>query len=200
MARTSSPQAAPHPNRTRLYGRYTPAVTRQPFIGSTTAGQRHAHHPRPTPIRTRLHSHQASFATHQYDHNRSRLDPHSTPAPPACGIGPVVSDMYSLVPPERAPVLSFSSWERPCEPTCVLSCLRNGHLSTPVSSLEHSSSSIGHLSSRVSSSCFLVLVISRIEMCLRGLLGPSAAPVGAQVCQPSHHRGRRRRVQLGRRD
>ncbi len=30
-----------------------------------------------------------SFTTHQYDHNRSRLDPHSTPAPPACGIGPV---------------------------------------------------------------------------------------------------------------
>ncbi len=68
----------------------------------------------------------------------------------------------------------------------------------PVSSLEHSSFVTCAL--QFHHRAFLVPVLSRIEMCLRGLLGPSAAPVGAQVCQPSHHRGRRRRVQLGHRD
>ena len=130
--------------------------------------------PRPPPTRTRLHSQHTNTITMSL----VSTPPHRT----GRGIGPV-SDMCSLVPPERAPVLSFSSWERPCEPTCVLSCLRNWHLSSPVRNR-----------------AFLVLVLSRIEMYRRGLLGPSAAPVGAQVRHPSHHRGRRCRVQLGRRD
>ena len=103
---------------------------------------------------------------------------------PTSNIGPV-SDMCSLVPPERAPEPSFSPWtcDRLVRATCVLSNLPNGLLS-PL--LHHRA--------------FLVLVLSRIEMCRRGLLGHAAAPVGGQVRHPSHHRGSRRRVQLGRRD
>ena len=119
-------QRVPHPgpgsgpvSRARIrcmvahFTRVTTNSIRPPMRVHVTSAHRNAHRhdtccvcgrtrsPRPPPTRTRLHSQHTNTITMSL----VSTPPHRT----GRGIGPV-SDMCSLVPPERAPVLSFSSW------------------------------------------------------------------------------------------
>ena len=131
------------------------------------------------------HPHQASFTTHQHNHNESRLDPtpphrpryrscerHVFSRTSGTGSCALLFFMDMVTPCEllSSPLLFFMdngggyakylhlyrkvAMISPCEPTCVLSCLPNRLLKSP----------LGHRAFLV-----LVVVLSRIEMCRRGL-------------------------------